>query len=35
MEGFIVGGILGTWFGWCLCALFTINYLREGGEENG
>lgn len=35
MEGFIVGTIVGTWFGWCLCAIVTVNALTRGGEENG
>ena len=32
MEGFIVGMILGTWFGWGICCLITVSVLTEGGD---
>ncbi len=32
MTGFVVGMLVGTFFGWSVCALVTINALREGGE---
>ena len=32
MTGFVVGMLVGTFFGWGVCALVTINALERGGE---
>lgn len=32
MEGFIVGLLMGTFFGWSLCAVVAVNALTRGGE---
>lgn len=35
MTGFVVGMLVGTFFGWTVCAFVTVNALERGGEQDG